>query len=53
MNHGVSGNRDLFWKGVSEMNGGKMGSCRRIKDWYWERMKSEGFSRVILRIYMI
>ena len=32
MNQDVDGNRNLFWKKVSEVNGGKMESCSRIKD---------------------
>ena len=44
----------LFWKEVSKVNEGKVETCSRIKielrDWYWERMKSEGIGRSILRI---
>ena len=35
MNQDVDGNRKLFWKKLSKVNGGKLKSCRRIKyeDW--------------------
>ena len=32
MNHYVDGNRKLFWKEVSNVNGVKMESCIRIKN---------------------
>ena len=32
MNKDVNGNRKLFWKEVSNAKGGKVESCRRIKD---------------------
>ena len=32
MNQDVDGNRKLFWKEVSKVNGGKVESCSRIKD---------------------
>ena len=31
MNQDVNGNRKLFWKEVSKVNGGKVESCSRIK----------------------
>ena len=32
MNEDVNGKRKLFWKEVSNVKGGKVESCRRIKD---------------------
>ena len=32
MNQGVNGNRRLFWKEVSNVNGGKVENSSRIKD---------------------
>ena len=32
MNEDVNGNRKLFWKEVSNVKGGKVESCSRIKD---------------------
>ena len=32
MNENVNGNRKLFWKQVSKVNGEKVESCNRIKD---------------------
>ena len=32
MNQDVNGNRKLFWKEVSKVNGGKMENSNRIKD---------------------
>ena len=32
MNEDVNGNRKLFWKELSNAKGGKVESCRRIKD---------------------
>ena len=32
MNQNVGGNRKMFWKVVSKVNGGKVESCSRIKD---------------------
>ena len=32
INQGVGGNRKMFWKDVGKVNGGKVGSCSRIKD---------------------
>ena len=32
MNQDVDGNRKLFWKEVSKVNGGKVESCSRIMD---------------------
>ena len=32
MNEDVNGNKKLFWKEVSKVNGGKVDSCNRIKD---------------------
>ena len=32
MNEDVNGNKKLFWKEVSNMKGGKVESCSRIKD---------------------
>ena len=32
MNEGVNGNRKLLWKEVSNVKGGKVESCSRIKD---------------------
>ena len=32
MNQGVNGNKKLFWKGVSKVNGKKLESWSRIKD---------------------
>ena len=31
MNHDVNGNRNLLWKEVSKMDGGKVRSCSRVK----------------------
>ena len=32
MNEDVNGNKKLFWKEVSNVKGGKVESCSRIKD---------------------
>ena len=32
MNEDMNGNKKLFWKEVSNVKGGKVGSCNRIKD---------------------
>ena len=32
MNKDVNGNRKLFWKAVTNVEGGKVESCSRIKD---------------------
>ena len=32
MNQDIDGNRKLFWEEISNMNGGKMESCSRIKE---------------------
>ena len=32
MNEDVNGNRTLFWKEVSNVKGGKVETCSRIKD---------------------
>ena len=32
MNENVNGNRKLFWKEVSNVKGGKVESCSRVKD---------------------
>ena len=32
MNQDVDENRKLFWEEVSEVNGGKVESCNKIKD---------------------
>ena len=34
MNRDVVGNKKLFWKGMSKVNGGKVESCSRMKDGY-------------------
>ena len=34
MNEDLNGNRKLFWKEVSNVKGGKVESCSRIKDGY-------------------
>ena len=35
MNEDVNGNRKLFWKEVSNVKGGKVERCSRIKDVNW------------------
>ena len=32
MNQGIDGNKKLYWKEVSKVNGEKVKSCSRIKD---------------------
>ena len=43
MNEDVNGNRKLFWKEVSNVKGGKVESCSRVKDgmggWHRGRME--------------
>ena len=57
MNQDVDGNSKLFWKEASMVNGGKVGSCSKIKDENGRlalgEKKCEGFGRIILRIYII
>ena len=56
MNQNVDGNRKLYWKEVSKVNGKMVESCSRIKKmggWHWDRMNYEGLRRIILRIYII
>ena len=43
INHDVNGNGKLFWKEVSNVNGG----------WHWKILKCKGFGRSILRIFII
>ena len=54
INQDAGGNRELFWKKVSKMNGGKGESCNRIKDgvasWRWERVNCDELGRIIFRI---
>ena len=57
MNEDVNENRKLFWKEVSNANGGKVENCSRIKDrngrLALEEVECEGFGRSILRVYII
>ena len=55
MNQDVNGNRKLFWKEVSEANGGKVENSNRIWDehgMYWKRLKCKGFASNIIYIYI-
>ena len=55
----MRGNRKLFWKEVSKVDGEKVGSCCRIKDLKGrlargdDEVKCEGFGGIILRIFII
>ena len=58
MNQVVNGNMTLFWKEVSEVNGGKVENSYRINDGnrrlvLGKRLKYEGFGRNIMRICII
>ena len=54
MNQDANGNRKLFWKELSKANGVKGEHCSRMKDEngrHWERLKCEGFGRIIENLY--
>ena len=54
MNEDANRNRKLFCKEVSNVKRGKVESCSRIKGgWHKERMKYEGFLKIILKIYIM
>ena len=42
MNDDVNGNRKLFWKEISNVEGGKVWSCSRIKDGNGRLAQGEG-----------
>ena len=51
MNENVNGNRKLFWKEVSNANGGKVESCSRIKDGNERLAQGEDIERKIWEEY--
>ena len=51
MNQEVDGNRKLFWKEVSKVNGGKVESCSRIKNGDGRLAQGEGEVRRNWREY--
>ena len=46
-------NRKLFWKEMSNANGGRMESCSRIKDGNGRLAQGEGNGRIILKMHII
>ena len=51
MNEDVNGNKKLFWKEVSNVKGGKMESCSRIKDGNGRLAQGEDEVRMIWNEY--
>ena len=53
-NEDVNGNRKLFWKKVSNVKGGKVESCGRIKDGNGRLVQGrDDYGRSILKVFII
>ena len=51
INEDVNGNRKLFWKEVSNVKGGKVDSCSRIKDGNGRLAQAEDGAKKIWKEY--